>query len=470
MADKNKTRKPMTSKGKALIAMCVMLVLTLCVSWLSIAGTKLDPEGVKILLPWVPLTAGQVPASLTLGLDVGDGNAADITVDYLTTPATETAETDETAGTDETAQEQEKAETVVEYTAEFKADVEKAKAVFEKRLSAMDRMGTVTVTGDNTLQVAYPKYVNVNGDDVSTAIMTAMSSAGEAVLTAGEQSLTSQEAFKGFRVQYYSSTSGAGYALFLNLTGEANTLVSGALDEVSFTLDGEEIVAAGNMSNYYNASDNSIVLSLSTNAAAQAYGALITCGTLPVKVSSIAANAEGVSGNKGLLNTILIVMWVIFLVCCVYMIIRNRFVGLAATWSMWLYMVFFFFLIATVVLPVLTVLNWFAVILAELFALYLLLVILKEMDDGIVSGKDARAAVRGGFQASVKQTWLIVGVELALGLLLMILSVTRQFGAILVAGAIVNAVCGIGLFRWFAPCLTIVGNSTRQSVSAKAAH
>ena len=501
MADKKQNRKPMTSRTKAVIAMCVMLALTLCVSWLSIAGTKLDAEGVNILLPWLPLTADKVPASLTLGLDVGDGNAADVAMTYATpapteAPAEDAVEdaADEAAdavedAADEAADAVEDAadavkdaadeaadaveevkETVVEYTAEFKADLEKAKTILEKRLSAMGRMAQITVTGDNTLQVAYPKYVNVNGEDVSSAIISAVGSVGNAALTVGDTTLTGTEAFKGYHVQYYTSTNNtSAYALFLHLTKEAKELVLSAEDRAVFAMDGEEIIAAGNMENYYNESNASIVLSLNSDAMANAYGAVITGGALPLSVTSAAANAEGVSGNRSILRVILIIMWALVLLAAVYMIIRNRMVGLAATWSLWLYMVFFFFLVATVVLPVLTVLNWFAVILTVLFAVYVLTLILREMDSAIAAGKDARTAVRTGFQTSVKQTWMAVGCEMILGLLLMILPVTRQFGYILAAGAIVNALCCIGLIRWFAPCLTIVGNSARKAVSAKAA-
>ncbi|MBQ8136915.1 MAG: hypothetical protein IJ174_05715, partial [Clostridia bacterium] len=84
MADKNKTRKPMTSQRKGLIALIVMLVLTLCVSYLAVAGMKLDADGVNVLLPWVPVTAGNVPASLTLGLDLSEGGNHEISYSLVT--------------------------------------------------------------------------------------------------------------------------------------------------------------------------------------------------------------------------------------------------------------------------------------------------------------------------------------------------------------------------------------------------
>ncbi len=558
MADKKKNRKPMTSKGKAAIALAVMLVLTLCVSWISIFGMKLDAEGVNILLPWLPVSASKVPASLVMGLDVGEANAADITLAYPTAvptaapteapaeeaveaagdaasevveaagdaasevveaagdaasevieaagdaasevieaagdaasevvaaaedaaseviaaaedaasevvAAAEDAASEVVAAAEEGASEiVEGVETVIEYTAEFKQDAASAKEILEKRFAAMGRMAAVETTGDNTLRMAYPKYVSVNGDDPSSAMLYAASAVGDVKLTAEEAETLSENVFKGYRVQYYTSNSGSGYALFLQLNADAKAYVEKNLDTVALSVDGEEVVPSGSMANYYT--DGNIVLSMSSNAYAEAYGAVFTSGRLPVRISNVAADEAGQAGNTGLLRTILIIMWALVILAALYMIIRNHMVGLAATWSLWLYMVFFFFLIATVTLPVLTVLNWFAVLLTILVAVYVLKVELGEMDNAIVAGKDARSAVRIGFHSSVKQSWIIVGGELVLALILMIIPVTRQYGYILATGVVVTAVCCLGLFRWFAPCLTILGGSTQKAVSAK---
>ena len=89
MADNKKNRKPMTTKTKGLIAVAVMLVLTVCLSWLAIAGWKLDGEGVNVLLPWLPMPAGKTPASLTVSLDLGEGNSNDISYRYTAEPTAE---------------------------------------------------------------------------------------------------------------------------------------------------------------------------------------------------------------------------------------------------------------------------------------------------------------------------------------------------------------------------------------------
>ena len=102
MADKKKNRKPMTSQRKGLIALAVMLVLTVCVSWIAVAGMKLDSAGVNVLLPWLPLTAGNVPESLTLGLDLSEGGNHEISY-RLVTPAPTAAPTAEPAAEEDAA-------------------------------------------------------------------------------------------------------------------------------------------------------------------------------------------------------------------------------------------------------------------------------------------------------------------------------------------------------------------------------
>ena len=57
---KTKTRKPMSSAAKGAICLVVLLLLTVCASWLSVKGMNLDAEGVNVLLPWVPVSSSWV--------------------------------------------------------------------------------------------------------------------------------------------------------------------------------------------------------------------------------------------------------------------------------------------------------------------------------------------------------------------------------------------------------------------------
>ncbi len=436
----------MTAKGKMGITLAVLLVLTICVSVLSIAGMKLDAEGVHVLLPWLPITAGNVPRSLTLGLDAGSGNAADLTL-------SQSSEED---------------------AAKIAADtVEMLKA----RFAAMGREVKVTLAEDGKIRIAYPKYVNTNEtEDVSTAIQYAAYNVGQIeFLDENGEKLMGNEAFSSFRVQYYTSqgasvTSAASsaYALFLNLTADAKKLLDENIETLSMTMDGQEIFAAGGAKNYYSGSG--IVLSLNSDSMARAYGAVITKGPLPVSVSALNPDANGEpAASAGTLHAILIVMWALFICASVLMIIRNRMAGLGGVWALWLFMVFFFFLIATVALPTLNILNWIAVILAVACAAYVCLLQLKGMDEAIASGRDARGAIRAGFHTTVVKAWIIHGGELVLALLLMLIPATRHFGYILACGCVASAAACIGLIRWFVPCVVAAFGAAAGNVSAKAA-
>ncbi len=436
----------MTAKGKMGITLAVLLVLTICVSVLSITGMKLDAEGIQVLLPWLPITAGNVPGSLTLGLDVGSGNAADLTY-YQSS--------------------EEDAQKLASDTLEM----------LKARFAAMDRDVKVTVSEDGKIRIAYPKYVNTSdSEDVSTAIQYAAYNSGKIeFLDENGEKLMGNEAFSSFRVQYYTSqaasvttTASSAYALFLNLTADAKKLLDENIDTISMTMDGQEIFAAGGANNYYSGS--SIVLSLNSDSMARAYGAVITKGPLPVSVTALNADANGEpAASAGTLHAVLIVMWAVFVCASVLMIIKNRLAGLGGVWALWLFMVFFFFLIATVALPTLNILNWIAVILAVACAAYVCLLQLKGMDEAIAAGRDARAAIRAGFHATVIKAWIIFGGELVLALLLMLIPATRQFGYILACGCVAGVAACIGLIRWFVPCVVAAFGATAGNVSANAA-
>ena len=72
-----KTRKPMTSRGKGIIALAVLMIITLALSWLAIAGVKLDGEGVSYLQGWLPVTERNATEALPASLQLGGGTSVD---------------------------------------------------------------------------------------------------------------------------------------------------------------------------------------------------------------------------------------------------------------------------------------------------------------------------------------------------------------------------------------------------------
>ena len=600
MADKKKNRKPMTSQRKGLIAMIVMLVLTLCVSWLAVFGMKLDSAGVNVLLPWVPVTAGNMPKSLTLGLDLSEGGNHQISY-KLVTPAPTAAPTAEptaepvaeeatvtdaeagngSAGAEATQQPAQNAAEAVQNAAqeatqavteavteavqnaaatvegaadaagaaaqevtqavteavteavqnaaatvegaadaagaaaqeatqavteavteavegaaeavteavateaptpaptatpipaEFRGELENAVSIIRKRVDAMGRSANVEIINEKSIKVSYPNYVSVSADEnVAEAIAMCAETTGEVSLRDASGNVLTDEngkplfnnaSFASFSVDYINYSGAAMYRTIMNLTREGRQAVEGLADQNStyLYLDGSQMAPIGSI---YN--DGRVYLSFSNATTANAYGAIMQYG--PLTITATAHNEAESYATKGALHAVLIVMWAVFLCACAYMIIRNRMAGLGMAWALWLFVVFFFFLIATVALPTLTIFNWIAVILCVCAAAYIGLVQLKSMDESIAAGRDARSSVRSGFHGTVKQVMIVHGGWLVLSLVLMILPVTRHFGYILCCGVLASLAAMVGLSRWFVPCLVIVAGSKRSSVSAKA--
>ena len=73
MSKPQKTHKPMASRTKGAIVLCVMLCITVILGVLSVTGMALPPQGLYKLLPWVPTSAQHWPESISLGLDLQGG-------------------------------------------------------------------------------------------------------------------------------------------------------------------------------------------------------------------------------------------------------------------------------------------------------------------------------------------------------------------------------------------------------------
>ena len=70
----SRKKKNTNSRTRAIIGLCILLVLTLCAGFLGLNGMKLDGRGLYRLLPWIPTTnADNWPESLALGLDLRGG-------------------------------------------------------------------------------------------------------------------------------------------------------------------------------------------------------------------------------------------------------------------------------------------------------------------------------------------------------------------------------------------------------------
>ncbi len=487
MADNKKNRKPLSSRNKGLIVLAVMLVLTICVSWISVTGIRKDAAGINVLRPWLPLTAGSFDPdnarSVALTVDVGLGGGQYNDYAYVNTPAPTAEPTAEPEATEAPAATAEpeagtgnaetEATAVPEATAEPTAspvptaapsDVEKAAAVIRSRIASTGYAAEVSVVGGN-VRVTYPNYINANTSEDAASLIQYLATATGLVEVADDSGsvIVSNDAFTSYKIDYMTGSDGTGYyRAVIGVTADARKTLDALGDGTYFVnLDGNTLTY---LSYVYNG--GRFYMAGTTETEALRYGAIFTNDPLPV--SAVRGGTYDAPASGGLLNVLLIVMWALFLAAAVYMIVRNRMAGLGGAWALWLFMVFMFFLIATVAMPVMTVLNWIAVILCLLCAAYCAVYQLKGMDDAMLQGRDARGAVRAGFNATVKHVMIVHGIWFCLSLLLMILAVTRPFGNILCCGVLASLVSVVGLMRWFVPCLVSVADNGKGSVSAKA--
>ena len=112
-----KSRKPISPATKGIVCLVLLCALTVFVSFLGIAGMKLNGEGVNVLLPWVPVSSANWPASLPLNRALGGG-------------------------------------TYIEYAAKEGASLEDTVKVINARLEGLSETDrSVTVKGDDTIRI-----------------------------------------------------------------------------------------------------------------------------------------------------------------------------------------------------------------------------------------------------------------------------------------------------------------------------
>ena len=61
-------------KTGAVVALCIVLVVTILLGWIGLTGMSIPPRGLYKVLSWLPTTnADNWPESLSLGLDLRGG-------------------------------------------------------------------------------------------------------------------------------------------------------------------------------------------------------------------------------------------------------------------------------------------------------------------------------------------------------------------------------------------------------------
>lgn len=421
MAKNQKIHKAMGVQQKSLIALALLLVVTLVVSYFGIAGAVLGPEESRKLLPYMPMNAELEAYTLPVGMDGG-------VLYEVVLPASETDVADEVC------------------------------AILDARLKDYGvRNYTVEKESAELVKVTTPLYAEVE------ALGTLLSSGGQFTFTdANGQVLLTNDDFKKTDILYANgyyyiemtadkaalkaaTEATMGSTLTINLDGQA--LASPQVEEV--TTNGKLTLSFGLSEDY-----------------TRALAAMLANDELPViVVNTIMSTAEATAPAS--LTAVLVALWVVFVAGCVLFVVRFRVAGLGAAWALWTYMLLFFFLLCTVAKVMVDVPAWICVFAGVVLCVYVLCNQLCAAKKAVQEGRDAAAAVRFGLNSTVKHTLIVCAAVLAAALLLMVLALTRPYGYVLATAAASAALTALVLSRVLVPVVVAAFGGKASLISGK---
>ena len=435
MATKNtKTRKPLTSAGKGYICLAVLLILTVFVSCLSIAGMKLDAEGVNVLLPWVPVSSANWPASLPVSRALNGGT-------YI-----------------------EYAYTLPEDAAQNTLD-DSVKTIRERLVQMGESDAAVTVK-DDAVRIELRKM-----DASRLASLRNMATMGGQFEFSDNDSnviLTEKEISKAdVSVNYNNARTSytVSLAFTVNKDGQSKLAESNP-SYLSVTCDGDSV------SSYAIVSGDKITCSLGSTSTAYNTAAnlafLINYGAVDMTLNL--RESGSVNATMGTVLSVVLIVFALLLACAlVYMVMTGKLTGVAGFLSVWCAVVLNLFFVACIVVPSVYMLNvgcLVAILLGVLVAVYAAVTRTDAISKQIGEGSVPKAASKLGFKAAAKNIWIAHGGVLAVALILMIFSFSKSTGYTLASGVVASAMTTV-VMRAFQFCFTMITNKASLFGKAK---
>lgn len=423
-----KTRKPMSSKSKGLIGLILLLALTVFVSCLAVGGMKLDQDGVRVLLPWVPVSTENWPASLPRSRALGGGS-------YL------------------------------EYTVEGD-DADKAVEVFKARLNERGITDAAVTLTDNVIRVELPEL-----DEDSLAFVRSL------LATNGKFEFRTEDG-NVFMTGDDIKQTAVGYAdasyttLYLSLatTEEGKQKLADATTEhadgtIGIYQDGNELITAGVGGEPFTTGQISVPLGTDL-LAVQNVGIQMKCGSFEAKLNLSDAGLLNENGAGNGARVWLIIAAVVLALALVVLIAKGKLSGVAAFWAVWCAVLLTMFLFATVIRSSLTVGCFIAVLAGIVLAAYVGYLRVVAIAKAARESGSAKQAVKLGFRTSMKKVWTALGAVLVLSIILMVIPAAKIVGYTLAAG-VFSAAVALPLMHLFLYCFTAITGKTSLYGAAK---
>ncbi len=356
-------KKRAGGKTRAIVALCVLLVITVVLGMIGVTGLSLPPRGLYKVLSWLPTTNSENwPASLSLGLDLRGG----MYVEY-SGKAPEGS------------------------TANFDSLVEGTISVIRNRLSDKGyNEANVQRIGTDGIRVEIP---DVQDDSVldligAAAKMRFLDPDGNEFMT-GDLVKTATYSYgdKGHEIAFELTPEGAKIFADMTAANVGRILV--------IELDGETLVDATVQQAITDG--HGVITGKYTQEQAVNVAAKIQSGALPLeltqqkvdKVSATLGQDAVTSSVKAAMIGILLIM--------LLMIVRYRLNGVIASWALTLYTILLFMLIAIFHIQ-LTLPGLAGVVLGIGMAVDANVIIFERFNEEVRKGRSVKAAVRAGFK------------------------------------------------------------------------
>ena len=356
-------RKRGGGKTGAIIALCVVLVLTICLGILGLTGMSLPPQGLYKVLPWLPTADSAAwPESLPLGLDLRGG----MYVEYSgKAPEGSTANFDEL--------------------------VEGTMSIIQQRLSDKGfNEANVQRIGVDGIRVEIP---DVQDDTVLDLIGTPAklefySPAGEVFMT-GDMVKTATYYYADGDHQISFQLTDEGTKIFADMT-------SASIGQtIAIYLDGEQLIAPKVQTAITNGSG--VINGLGSAERATTIAAKIQSGALPLELTQQKVDKVSATLGQDAVSSSVKAAVIGIALIMLMMIVRYRLNGFIASWALTIYIILLFMLIAVFRIQ-LTLPGLAGVVLGIGMAVDANVIIFERFNEETRKGRSAKAAVRAGFK------------------------------------------------------------------------
>ena len=356
-------KKRVGGKTGAIIALCVLLVITIALGVIGITGLSIPPRGLHKVLPWLPTTNSENwPQSLSLGLDLRGG----MYVEYSgKAPEGSTANFDE----------------MVEGTMSIIRDRLADKGFTEANVQKL---------GTDGIRVEIP---DVQDDTVLDLIGAAAKlefkdPSGEVFMT-GDMVKTATYYYADGDHQIAFTLTDEGSKIFGDMTA-ANVGKT-----IAIYLDGEQLIAPTVQSAITNGSG--VINGLGSAERATTIAAKIQSGALPLELTQQKVDKVSATLGQNAVSSSVLAAAIGILLIMILMIFRYRLNGLIASWALTIYTILLFMLIAVFHIQ-LTLPGLAGVVLGIGMAVDANVIIFERFNEEVRKGRSVKASVRAGFK------------------------------------------------------------------------